>query len=329
MALTDNLVEFWTLNGTLVGAIGGNTLVSADGLTHYVPGKIGAGWLATGSKRLIQSELFPFAGPWSYSGWINPTAANGYPFRWRNGGTAVARVEIQFTRRLLFYLGVQLVSSPGTLALNEWSHFVVSFQPLSESPLSIWLNGVGASGGAGATAPLAVSECHYGTGSLGSFSGALDAIGFWNRALTQTDVDDLYAAGAGWEPTVTDNTPDAFSFAPVTDAEPSTVYATDAAEISGMDAGTAVSITGGEYRVNGGDWTAAAGTIDPGDTLELRGTSSAESEGVVTVTVTVGTVSVNWTITTELIASVVTTILWGSTPDTSRILNSRIVRGML
>jgi hypothetical protein len=115
----------------------------------------------------------------------------------------------------------------------------------------------------------------------------------------------------------------------VTNADPSTVYVSDSQTIIGMDAGTAVSITGGEYRINGGAWTAAAGTIDPGQTLELRATSSAESEGVVTVTITVGTVSVDWTLTTKLIASVVTTILWGSTPDTSRILSSRIVRGAL
>ena len=95
-----------------------------------------------------------------------------------------------------------------------------------------------------------------------------------------------------------DDTPDAFAFSAVTDADPSTLYVSDSQEITGMDAGTAISIVGGEYRIGGGAWTSDPGTIDPGDTLELRSTSSAESEGVVTVTVTVGTVSVDWTITT-------------------------------
>jgi hypothetical protein len=96
-----------------------------------------------------------------------------------------------------------------------------------------------------------------------------------------------------------DNTPDAFSFAAVTGADLATEQISEPQEITGMDAGTAISITGGEYRLNGGEWTAAAGTIDPGDTLELRQTSSAEPETETTATVTVGTVSVDWSVTTK------------------------------
>jgi hypothetical protein len=81
--------------------------------------------------------------------------------------------------------------------------------------------------------------------------------------------------------------------------------------------------------VAGGAWTSAPGTINPGQTLELRATSAATPETVVTVSVTVGTVSVTWTITTAAVAAVVTNILLGSTADSSRVLNSRIVRGPL
>lgn len=152
-------------------------------------------------------------------------------------------------------------------------------------------------------------------GPLGDYPSASGSVPCWGTVIV-TEVP-------------ADNTPDTFAFLAVTDADPSTVYVSDEQTITGMDAGTSVSITGGEYRLDGGAWTAEAGTIDPGQTLELRATSSAESEGVVTVTITVGTLSVDWTITTAVLGSVVTTILWGSTPDTSRILSSRIVRGMV
>jgi hypothetical protein len=47
---------------------------------------------------------------------------------------------------------------------------------------------------------------------------------------------------------------------------------------------------------------------------------------VVTVTVTVGTVSVDWSITTGVLSSLVTNLV-GSAILGSRIFNSRIVRG--
>lgn len=96
-----------------------------------------------------------------------------------------------------------------------------------------------------------------------------------------------------------DDTPDDFSFLAVVDADPETQYVSDSAEVTGMDAGTAISVANGEYRINGGAWTSDAGTIDPGDTLELRGTSSGEPKGVVAVSVTVGTLAKEWTVETR------------------------------
>lgn len=119
------------------------------------------------------------------------------------------------------------------------------------------------------------------------------------------DIAGEYAPQAGATGTATvaeyvppaDDTPDDFSF-PAVDADPETQYVSDPAEITGMDAGTAISVANGEYRLNGGEWTSDAGTIDPGDTLELRGTSSADPETETIVAVTVGTLTVEWSITT-------------------------------
>jgi hypothetical protein len=166
-------------------------------------------------------------------------------------------------------------------------------------------------------------------GTTSPWPGLIDGFGWWNRKLLDSEVADLWAAGTGWEPPLpADATPDAFVFTDVSDADPSTLYASDSQIITGMDAGTAVSVTGGEYRVAGGAWTSGAGTIDPGQTLELRATSSAESEGVVTVSVTVGTVTVDWTITTAVLSSVVVNII-GNPMLNCRIIQGRIVRGWL
>jgi hypothetical protein len=76
MALTDGMTEFWTLNDTLVG-YNGNTLVSPDGLTHYVSGAIGNGWdVANAVNRVLKQTPGPFnpgATAWTLSMWVYVT----------------------------------------------------------------------------------------------------------------------------------------------------------------------------------------------------------------------------------------------------------------
>lgn len=332
--------EFWTFNNTRVGAVAGTVLTSQDGLDHFVdPGKILQGWdfynpvPVNDSRRLSCPLSFVAAGqPWSLALWLkrrNTTNQNCSTIELSGtSGPAVLLADEQnaFNRTARITVDGSSSRATKTFAKDTNYHLLVATHD-GGTGFAIYVDGAKATGtGASPTRPvdtLYVGRAFY-------INGIGDSIGIWDDQLSDAEVAELYNAGAGWEYTPpTDNTPDAFAFANVSDADPSTSYTSDSQVITGMDAGTAVSITGGEYRINGGAWTAAAGTIDPGQTLELRATSSAESEGVVTVTITVGTVSVDWTLTTKLIASVVTTILWGSTPDTSRILSSRIVRGAL
>jgi hypothetical protein len=150
------------------------------------------------------------------------------------------------------------------------------------------------------------------SGAASAYDEQIDAVGWWGRKLEDSEIADLYAAGAGWEPPLpADNTPDAFSFADVTDADLSTVYVSDSQVITGMDAGTAISITDGEYRIDGGAWASGAGTINPGQTLELRQTSSGTPETKTTATVTVGTVAVDWDVTTAIAAGNALRIVFG------------------
>jgi hypothetical protein len=60
--------------------------------------------------------------------------------------------------------------------------------------------------------------------------------------------------------------------------------------IAGVDGEVAITVTGGEYRINGGAYTSAAGVVSNDDTVQL---SSANGDPV---TVTVGTSSFTWTI---------------------------------
>ncbi|MCG8322099.1 MAG: DUF1566 domain-containing protein, partial [Cytophagales bacterium] len=107
-----------------------------------------------------------------------------------------------------------------------------------------------------------------------------------------------------------DATPDAFGFTDQTGMATSTLIESDIIEITGMDDGTAVSITGDgspEYRicadatcsaVNHG-WSSGSGSIDAGEYLQLRLTSHEAGGTMHSATVTVGTESDQWDVTTD------------------------------
>jgi len=92
--------------------------------------------------------------------------------------------------------------------------------------------------------------------------------------------------------------PDPFAFADVTSAALSTSYESGTVMVSGLDAPTALSITGGEYAINGGAWAASATTVSAGDTVKVRGISSAALATAVDVVLTIGEISDAFSITT-------------------------------
>lgn len=99
-----------------------------------------------------------------------------------------------------------------------------------------------------------------------------------------------------------DDTPDAFSFTNITDADWSEMIMSETVTISDIGPSpVAISIAGSgspQFRIDGGAWTSAPDTISDGQTLELRLTSAATASVLRSATVTVGTESVQWDVTT-------------------------------
>ena len=96
-----------------------------------------------------------------------------------------------------------------------------------------------------------------------------------------------------------DDTPDAISFATRTDVELATLTESTVVTISGIDIPAAVSIDYGEYRIDGGAYTAAAGTIGNNQSLQIRHTSSSTNDGEQVSTISVGTISASFTTRTK------------------------------
>jgi hypothetical protein len=92
--------------------------------------------------------------------------------------------------------------------------------------------------------------------------------------------------------------PDPFRFTASPPMSPGVVATSDTTSVYGINAPAPISITGGEYSVNGGAFTAASGVVVNSDHLRVRGVAPATPGASQTVTVTVGGVSADFPITT-------------------------------
>lgn len=111
-----------------------------------------------------------------------------------------------------------------------------------------------------------------------------------------------------------DTTPDAFSFTDVTGALASNLYTSNTVTITGITGSVSCSVSGGgspTISVNGGSRTTST-TITNNQTLNVQLVASSSANTGVTATVTVGTVSSNYTVTTGAAS-----VAGGSTPGGS------------
>lgn len=93
--------------------------------------------------------------------------------------------------------------------------------------------------------------------------------------------------------------PTAFAFTDLTSVPLSTQYASAPVTLEGGGGGPwTVTVSDGEYSINGGAYTSASGSAGPGDTIAVRRTSSASLATAVSATVNVGTTSDTFSLTT-------------------------------
>jgi len=98
--------------------------------------------------------------------------------------------------------------------------------------------------------------------------------------------------------TTIDTTPDAFTFEPVSNARRATVITSLPIIVRGIDAPASISISGGEYAINDGAFTAAAGTVKLGSRIRVRLSSPTSFNQTGSATLTIGGVSASFDVTT-------------------------------
>jgi hypothetical protein len=99
-------------------------------------------------------------------------------------------------------------------------------------------------------------------------------------------------------PPVADTIPSPFSIPAENETALATAVTSDPIVISGIDSAAPVTITGGEYSIDGGPYTAAPGTISNNQKIQIRATSPQQFSTPLTVVLTVGGVSASFTVTT-------------------------------
>ena len=109
----------------------------------------------------------------------------------------------------------------------------------------------------------------------------------------------LTACGGGGGSRDPDLTPNSFSFVDRVDQELSAEVSSNTITISGIDEdeSVAVTISGGEFSINGGTF-GAAGSVSLGDTIQLQADAPDELSASTDVVLTVGGVSGTFSIST-------------------------------
>ncbi|WP_428380118.1 alpha/beta hydrolase fold domain-containing protein [Nevskia ramosa] len=99
-----------------------------------------------------------------------------------------------------------------------------------------------------------------------------------------------------------DTVPDAFSFAPRSEAAFNSVQTSEPTTISGLEAPAAISVSSGSYSINGGEFTTAAGIVANNAQVRARGTASTGVNRTTTVAIKIGGISGTFKITTVKVA---------------------------
>jgi hypothetical protein len=96
-----------------------------------------------------------------------------------------------------------------------------------------------------------------------------------------------------------DTTPEPFAFVDQFDLPPDAEVQSNAITVTGINAPAPISVTGGEYSVNGGAFTPDDGTVPNGASVRVRLVSSSSYSTTVSAVLTIGGVSDTFSVTTR------------------------------
>lgn len=121
--------------------------------------------------------------------------------------------------------------------------------------------------------------------------------GIWGSSPT-----DVFVVGNGGtilRRSCTSATPDAFQFLDRTGAAPNRTVSAAGIQVVGICSTAPISVSGGEYSINGGGYTSAPGMVNNGSTVSVRTVSAGTHATTSSATLTIGNTSDAFSVTTQ------------------------------
>lgn len=300
----DPTTDAWTMKSSFAGG----ARYDAVGFSVGNLGYVGTGYFATSSATYYRDfwEFDPVADTWTQ--------------RADFGGSG-RRASVGFSVGSQGYIGLGFDSST---FLNDFWNYDTGLDTIPDPFTFVDQTGVTLStvitsntitvSGIGAAAFISVTGGTYSING-GTYTSAEGSVNNGDTVTVQqtsagnyltTTNATLYISGVSDTFSVTteaapaDMTPDPFTFIDQTDVTVYTVITSNTITVSGITSATPISITGGEYSINGGAYTSLDGTVANGDTVTVRQTSSRSFSVTTDATLTIGGVSDTFSVTTEV-----------------------------
>ena len=210
MALIDNIVAYWNLNDD---GSGGVSLADSTGngyaLTNNNGVTLGTGIIAGDAvfdPLALNSLTVPFSigSDFSISAWVNVTEFDGGPVVLGSSSDDTAPAIVTAFNTTYFFYGnngdgdCNPATPASPLSTGTWNHIVGTVSS-STSTCRYYVNGTLISEdpytnlGEFSDIQLGAYDARF----LTTFNGQLDEVGVWNRALTGSEVTQLYGGGSG------------------------------------------------------------------------------------------------------------------------------------
>lgn len=197
-------VSYWSMENSIVDRVEGTGNHGNWQSSHsFSVGKIGTG-VSLNSGNFINCGDFPNALPTgnadrSFAAWMYPTGSSTMTIvGWgADSGAALSEIGITDGNKLWFHGQGQDLESNNTLTRNTWTHVVVT---IGSTTVRMFINGVQDSATRTVSLNTPLERCKIGRQPEYDgqhFSGKLDEIGIWSRALSPTEIVNLYNSGNG------------------------------------------------------------------------------------------------------------------------------------